>query len=368
MNRSIFIRLFSAIWLFSIAQEGFSQDLLWKVGVYNLFDNSEFDRSDIRASRTMTSTQLQPLIGLGIEEKHRIMAGVDLVKEWGSKRLLDNVVPIAYYQYFTPRLEFLVGAFPKRRLLERYPRNMLSDSVLWQRPAINGFLLEYKAEQSYANLWLDWTGGERNSVVESFFIGWSGRWQRGILYGQHFGYMFHLVKIDSLAHNQNPTSISVKDNIKTVTSLGVDLAKTTIFDKLTTNVGLSASAERDRLTGEYHLPMGLIWETEAEYQGIGLKNTLYYGDSQQRMYRQYGNLLYWGDLMYKTNLYDRADLMVYFYKSNILNITLNLSLHFTDGQFYNQQILTATFDLDNFYNKSLDKSYRYIWDNWFGQR
>ena len=81
MNRTIFIRLFSAIWLFSIAQEGFSQDLLWKVGVYNLFDNSEFDRSDIRASRTITSTQLQPLIGLGIEEKHRIMAGVDLVKE-----------------------------------------------------------------------------------------------------------------------------------------------------------------------------------------------------------------------------------------------------------------------------------------------
>ena len=81
MNRSIFIRLFSAIWLFSIAQEGFSQDLLWKVGVYNLFDNSEFDRSDIKTSRTMTSTQLQPLIGLGIEEKHRIMAGVDLMKE-----------------------------------------------------------------------------------------------------------------------------------------------------------------------------------------------------------------------------------------------------------------------------------------------
>ena len=86
------------------------------------------------------------------------------------------------------------------------------------------------------------------------------------------------------------------------------------------------------------------------------------------MYRQYGNLLYWGDLMYKTNLYDRADLMVYFYKSNILNITLNLSLHFAEGQFYNQQIFTATFDLDNFYNKSLDKSYLYIWDNWFGQR
>ena len=181
MNRSIFIRLFSAIWLFSIAQEGFSQDLLWKVGVYNLFDNSEFDRSDIRASRTMNSTQLQPLIGLGIEEKHRIMAGVDLVKEWGSKRLLDNVVPIAYYQYFTPRLEFLVGAFPKRSLLERYPRNMLSDSVLWQRPAINGFFLGYNAEQSYANLWLDWTGGERNSVVESCLIGRGGRWEPGLL-------------------------------------------------------------------------------------------------------------------------------------------------------------------------------------------
>lgn len=343
----------------------FSQELLWQIGVHNLFDNSEFAPSTTRASRTMSGTQIRSIIGIGIEGKHQILAGANLNHEWGDSQLVSDAKLIAHYKYHIPNFEFNIGAFPKKTLLGRYPRNMFSDSIYWTQPIMNGFFAEYQRDKNHANFWLDWTGAKKAVTYESFYIGWSGQLQKNILYIRHFGYMFHQVMFDNIAIIDNTPSISVKDNVKTITALGIDLDGHTALNRLESNIGVSVSMERDRKTDETHTPIGLIWETDAEFRGIGLKNTLYYGNSQQRFYDRYGNHLYWGDLMYKTQMYDRVDLIVHFYKSNILNIKLELSLHFAERHIYNQQILTASFDLDNFRNKNLDKSYKYIWDSWF---
>lgn len=339
-----------------------SQNVLWRVSLYNIFDNSEFVPSPIRSSRTMTGTRLQPMLGLGLESCHRLFVGTDLMYEWGSYNPINVVQPIAYYQFELPKWGFNIGAFPKRQFLERYPRMMFSDSVMWARPTINGFCVEYKQDKDYANFWLDWTAFDKGINIESFYLGWSGRWQRGVLYGQHFGYMFHTVMYDELPPTSAHTGVSVKENIKTITSLGIDFDKKSPLDRLESNVGLSASLERDRLTGEYYTPIGLLWQTDIEYRGIAARNILYVGDKQQRLYYTFGNYLYWGDLMYKLPVYNRTDLIVHFYKSNILNVNLELSFHFGEDRLYNQQMLRASFCLDNFENQKLDKSYRYIWD------
>ena len=99
---------------------------------------------------------------------------------------------------------------------------------------------------------------------------------------------------------------------------------------------MSVSLERDRHRGEYHIPVGLLWQTAAEYHGLELRNDLYFGSGEQRLYNRFGNYLYWGDLMYKLRVYDRTDLVIHFLKSNILDIDLELSLHFADGSVYNQ--------------------------------
>lgn len=342
-----------------------SQELLWQVGIHNLFDNSEFATSPTRASRTMSGTHIQPIIGIGIDSKHQILAGTDLNHEWGNNQLVSKAKLIAHYRYNIPNFEFNIGAFPKKVLLGRYPRNMFSDSVYWAQPVINGFFIEYRHNKSYANFWLDWAEAEKAITYEAFYIGWSGRLQKNIFHIQHFGYMFHQVMFDNKYSINNTPSISVKDNVKTVTALGIDFDRHTVFNRLESSIGASVSMERDRKTGETHIPVGLIWESDIEFRGLGLKNTFYYGNSQQKFYSRYGNHLYWGDLMYKTQLYDRVDFIVYFYKSNILNIKLELSLHVAERRIYNQQILTASFDIDNFRNKTLDKSYKYIWDNIF---
>ena len=95
--------------------------------------------------------------------------------------------------------------------------------------------------------------------------------------------------------------------------------------------------------------------------GLELRNDLYFGSGEQRLYNRFGNYLYWGDLMYKLPVYDRTDLVIHFLKSNILDIDLELSLHFAEGSVYNQQILRTTVDIDNIDRRQINRSYRYIW-------
>ena len=351
--------------LWSGVVEVSSQEVLWRARLYSRFDNTEFDPLPMRMSRTMAGTRLQPSLGLGIDSINRIFVGTDLCHDWGSHHIVDRIDPIAYYGYSSHGLTFRIGALPKDTFIARYPRLMFADSALWGRPVANGFCLEYTAGKSFANFWLDWTGTARQGTIyESFFVGWSGRLQKGIVYGQHFGYMFHNVAADYAPNATEPYGSSVKENIKTLTALGIDLSGTTPLDCLESNLALSASLERDRGNGEYYTPIGLLWQTVAEYRGLALKNDLYVGSGEQRLYTRFGNDLYWGDLMYKLPLYDRTDLVIHFFKSNIINIDLELSLHFAMRNVYNQQMLNVSVDIDNFYRRRIDRSYRYIWQWW----
>lgn len=345
-----------------------AQKLLWRASMHSIFDNHEFDQFPDRRSLTVAETHLTPMIGLGLDScRHRIFVGADVAFGWGSKQFLQRAQPIAYYQFSIPRFNFQIGAFPKKELLGSYPLMLLSDSVMWSRPVMNGIFLQYThTPKNHLNLWLDWTGEEEPLVRESFFVGFSGRLQSGIFYLQNFTYLYHMV-----INNLNPASSepfnSVKENYKTLLSVGLDFAEMAGLDKLQTEVGLAASMERNRGVAPDYIPRGLLWQTEVEYRGLELRNSLYFGNPQQKFYSEYGNYLYLGDLMYRTTLYNRTDLLVHFYKSNIINISLDVSLHLLKGQALSCQSLKATFDIDNLTRRHIDKSYRYLWQGWFSK-
>ena len=354
------VLLWLSLWS-GVVEEVSSQEVLWRARLYSRFDNTEFGPLPLRISRTMAGTRLQPSLGLGIDSANRIFVGADLCHEWGSHDIIDRAEAIAYYGYYSPHWEFEVGAFPRGDVFAHYPRLMFADSTMWVRPTVNGFSLCYRNRDDYAHLWLDWTGAEKSVIYESFYLGWAGKLRRGIFFGQHFGYMFHTVMPDYAADGLTLDGSSVKENIKTLTAFGVDLSAKTSFDCLRSSVAMSVSLERNRHRGEYHIPVGLLWQTAAEYRGLELRNDLYFGSGEQRLYNRFGNYLYWGDLMYKLPVYDRTDLVIHFLKSNILDIDLELSLHFAEGSVYNQQILRTTVDIDNIDRRQIDRSYRYIW-------
>jgi hypothetical protein len=343
-----------------MCSSGFAQDILWKAGVHSFFDNTEFGHSAVQMPQTMAGVHLAPEFGLSWDNKHRIYAGVDVLHEYGSNKTVDYYDPIVYYEYNSQPFRFYMGAIPRQLVLDKYPRMFFQDSIRNYRPVINGLFWEYRQEGNYANVWLDWASRQTYQRHESFFMGWSGRYNWKMLYAQHFGYMFHFAGVMDPVVPE-----AVHDNGLLLTSLGIDLAQTTGWDKLEANIGWSLGMDRDRDIAVWNKPKGFLSEIKAEYRGLGIFNTYYKGDSQQVFYADHSNQLYWGDPIYRSKEYDRLDGYILFLKTASVEVKLTYSLHFTEQKMYHEQMLNVTCDLDNLKSKRHEKKYRFLWDNWF---
>jgi len=339
----------------------FSQEFVWKAGINSFFDNAEFANSNVQIPQTMAGTRLTSEAGISWLEKHRIFAGIDMLREFGSDKIVDFIDPIAYYNFDGEYFRFYMGTFPRKMVLEKYPRMFFQDSIANYRSILNGLFWEYHKKNDYINVWLDWTSRQTEERRETFFMGWSGRYNLNVFYAQHFGYMFHFAKRKHAIVLDN-----LHDNGLILTSLGIDFSTKTNFEKLEANIGWAASLERNRGgNNEWQTPQGILSEIKVEYKGLGLFNTLYRGGKQQIFYEEHGNALYWGDRFYRAKAYNRADFYINFFKTDVVNLKLTFSLHWAEQAVYNQQSLYASFNLDNLKKRKQAKKYEYIWDSWF---
>ena len=322
----------------------FAQDFVWQAGVHSFFNNNEFNGCTVKTSQTMAGVHFVPQIGLSYQDNHRIYVGIDAMHEFGSDKAIDYYNPVAYYQFDGEHFNFYMGAFPRKPLLNNYPRMFFQDSVFNYRPVINGLFWEYRSgKNDYCNVWLDWTGRQSYEQRESFFMAWSGRYNYGMFYGRHFFYMFHF------AGSLNPSIHEpVQDNGLILTSIGFDLAEKTNFEKLEMNIGWSVGLDRDRGGNDgWKKPAGFLSELNVEYRSVGLLNSLYLGQGQQSLYNRHQNRLYWGDPAYRASKYNRADFYVNFIKNRAVNVKLIYTLHFLESKMFHEQALYAVFDLDS---------------------
>lgn len=337
----------------------FPQEKVWKVGVNSFFDNTEFGHSSLQMPQTMAGVHFAPEVGLKWDTIHRVYVGVDAMHEFGSNRTIDYIDPIAYYEFDNAPFHFVMGAFPRTMVLDDYPRVFFSDSIKNYRPTMTGFCWDFSHKNSYIRAWLDWTSRQTRERHETFFMGGSARLALGTFYVQNFSYMFHYAGvIDPIVDE------ALHDNGMFLTSLGVDLARKTGFDKLDVSLGWAVGVEDGRAedTGwlKHH---ALMFDTKIEYKGLGLENSYYRGEGQMAFYGDHGMNLYWGDRIYRAKEYDRADLYIRFFQSDVVQTKLMYTLHFAENQLYNEQSLYVSFNLNNL-EKKLNKSYHYLWSPW----
>jgi hypothetical protein len=355
MKRVVGVLILSVFFILSV----FSQQEVWKVGVNPFFDNTEFGHSSLQIPQTMAGVHVAPEIGLSFDTIHRVFVGVDVMHELGSNKTIDYLNPIAYYEYNYAPFRFIMGAFPRKTVLDDYPRIFFADSIRNYRPTMTGLCWDFTHKSSYARVWLDWTSRQTHVRHETFFMGGSARLVLGNFYIQNFSYMFHYAGvIDPIAED------ALHDNGLFLTSLGIDLSKRTGFDKLDAGLGWVIGLEdaRGENTG-WLKHNALMFDTKIEYRGLGLENSYYRGKGQMAFYNDHGMNLYWGDRIYRATKYDRADFYIQFFKSDVVQTKLSYTLHFAEKEVYNEQSLCVSFNLDNL-EKKPDKPYRYIWDSW----
>ncbi|OFY60703.1 MAG: hypothetical protein A2V50_01760 [Bacteroidetes bacterium RBG_19FT_COMBO_42_10] len=321
----------------------FSQEKVWQADLFTFFDNVEFGGSDVKVPQTMSGVMLAPEAGLRWDSIHKISIGINLLHEFGSRSVIGNFYPTAYYDFSKRPFRFLMGAFPRGIATDNYPRLFFQDSVYYYRPNIEGIFFEFKRDRGYVNLWLDWTGRQSVDVNEAFFTSISGRYNIGILYARHFGYMYHF------ASRKDPfIDEALHDNLMFHTALGIDLSGKTILDRFDINAGWVTGLERARAENTGWIAMhGMILEARIEFKGLGLFNSLYTGKGLMYYYGEHDKDLYWGDPAYRAKNYNRTDIYVNFFKERNLNLELTYSLHFLESKMYHEQMLKVKIDLNN---------------------
>lgn len=321
--------------------KGFSQDFIWNAGFFSFFDNIEFGGSLVKVPQTMAGVTISPEAGIVFDSVHKISVGINLLHEFGSPDFLDRVIPTAYYEYNWKPFNFIMGAFPRSRVLDQYPRLFFQDSVSYYRPNVNGMFFQYGGADRYVNIWLDWTGRQSQQVRETFLAGLSGRYNLGVFYLRHFSYMFHFASRKDPLYDE-----ALHDNLLFLTSAGADLSGLTIFNRLEGSAGWVMGLERARADNTGWIDMhGLLVEASAEYRFAGITTTFYVGKGLMSFYNDHDNELYWGDPVYRARISDRTDLFFHFLRRDGLRLDLTWSLHFLEGRVYHEQMLKLWIDL-----------------------
>src|SRR5450631_1622442 len=123
------------IWIlflvFFISSEGFSQKLDWRLDLFNFFDNTEFGRSAVKIPQTMAGAMIAPEVGVVWDTLNKVNVGVNLLHEYGSTSFIDKFYPTVYYESDRGPMRFIMGAFPRERVIGNYPRLFFQDSIYY---------------------------------------------------------------------------------------------------------------------------------------------------------------------------------------------------------------------------------------------
>jgi len=344
MNISLFKKIIPVLFiLLFINSMGYSQEKIWRVGLFSFFDNLEFGGSEVKIPQTISGIMLAPEAGLKWDSVHKLSIGVNLMHEFGNREAIQDFYPTVYYELTKGPLNFIMGAFPRNRITSNYPRLFIQDSISYYRPNIEGIFLEFRRNNNYIKVWLDWTGSMSETVNEAFIVSINGRYNYGLFYIEHFGHMYHY------AGKLNPViSEAYHDNLLFKSSAGINLSDKTFLSTLEANAGWVAGFERARADNTGWIKMhGLLVEARIEYKGIGLFDTYYFGDGLMRFYEDHGSDLYWGDPVYRATKYNRTDMYLTFYRNHNINMELTYSLHFLESRMYHEQMLKIRIDLNN---------------------
>lgn len=287
-----------------------SQEALFFDGeIATLFDNAEYSGNDIGYARTVFAVRLAPTLGyrFGREGRHAVVAGAELLKDFGSKRGLDNARLVAYYRYKDDKWGAYAGVFKRDDLIGRYSRAFFSDSTRVYNSTVQGVAGHYHSERMFAELSVDWDGLYSPDTREKFRIMAS--------VGGSFAKWFDAGFTFSLQHYANKSTFrgNVVDNALLNAWIG---ARFNAFFDFDIHLGYLQGLHRDRRTEQgWVAPKGGELYVRISKWGAFIDNNLYVGENQMPFYKVLGNDglayaddLYTGDILYGTNnkIYNRT--------------------------------------------------------------
>ena len=260
---------------------------------------------------------------LGVEKDgHRIRGGLNYFYEFGSEIDYNPILPTLYYQFYSEEREFIFGAFPRRGKID-FPLAMLTDTLLYYRPNIEGFYMRQTWDWGHEIAFVDWVSRQTKTKRENFMAGFSGE----VFYKNFFVQNYLL-----LFHDAGPAIDIPGDHIKDYFGFALQAGIRTNKDAIVNGhvkAGLLNSEYRERyVTDGFITGNSFFAEATGRYKNYGIKSVLSSGDSHRFKY---------GDRFYRAKNYWRTDVIWYFINHERVKGSFNLSFHVIDWSDLDQQ-------------------------------
>ena len=161
-----------------------AQNFEYQVLFEGIGDNREYSKSNMAMSQSILGSR--GAFEIGVEKDgHRIRTGVSHLLEFGSGLDYHKPKLTLYYQYSDKQKDFLFGAFPRRGRID-FPLAMLTDTLLYYRPNIEGMFGEVRWDWGHENAFVDWVNRQTDVERENFIVGFSGEIFHKNLFLQNF--------------------------------------------------------------------------------------------------------------------------------------------------------------------------------------
>ncbi len=307
------IILFFALSVFAL-QISKSQEIVWNAGMYTFFDNREYF-NEYAIPQSILGVSAFGDVGFKIDERNEFYGGANILHEFGANPDSISLSPILYFHHKGVNKELYMGVFPRHNLMQM-PRLILSDTLNYYRPNIEGIYIGYDYGVGKQSVWLDWTSRQTLVDHEAFMICASGELGNNIISLKHYFMMYHFAGIGA------DVASRIRDNGAGMITPTINLTSFTPLDSLSFSTGVAGSYDRLRTYYDLIFSFGSISELYAEYKGFGIRSMLYLGEGHDIML---------GDRMYQAKKYNRTDLIYKVLKKGRVSGNVEFSTHFVPG-------------------------------------
>jgi len=285
------------------------------IGFDGILDNREMITPYVK-SQTIFGARINPGVSFGFDSHHSVKLGINYMYEFGGELL--GVMPQLdlYYQFKTEQVNLLVGSFPRREVLD-YPLIVLTDTLNYYRPNMEGASVSYAWRWGEVHAWIDWTGRKSTETREGYIAGFDATFRTGVFYLTALTTGHHLAR-KSVWDPSN----TLRDDGSILGIIGADLSEKIVLDEL--NISTAWVSTYARLRSSTAIwTKGWLSQLDARYRFVGIKGTCYVGEGPHLLY---------GDWLYRSGNYGRVDLFIDPFNNPRISSRIGFSMHMISGE------------------------------------
>ena len=297
-----------------------SQNFEYKVLFEGIGDNREFF-NDYGYPQTILGTRTAFEGGVSANN-HKLRLGFSYLHEFGSETDAQKIKPTIYYQFGNQKIDFLFGSFSRRDKID-FPLAMLTDTLLYYRPNIEGMYGKYRWEWGWQSGFIDWVSRQTEIKSEIFTAGTSGEISAKNFFLQNYILMTH----DAIPSIRTP-EVHIEDYLGFAIQAGIRTNENSAFDGYIKAGVLGSSFRQRSVTDGYVNAASFFAEAKGKYKKFGVKSVLSSGGGHKFAY---------GDRFYRAKNYWRTDAIWYLINHEKVKGIFNFSFHVIDWEELNNQ-------------------------------